>query len=331
LTGRINPFMPIEQTIPEALHDSGRTTWAILPSEALRYAGQTLLSRGLDHLDVVVNDRGSKKDVGSYTTSVETADHGIAALTQLARAKRPFFLWLHFFDVHEHAQVEATDPRLAEFAGPDALRSKAGRYHALVALTDREIGRFLEELERQGLADKTVVVFFTDHGESLGDDPRLPESHGRFVYNPLVHVPLAFRIPAVEGTALPDAVSLLDMPATVLELLAIDRPKVDGWSLLPLITADVATLGPRALPLHESDQWGVVAWPWKLMVRPRDNLIELYDLANDFDERTDLAERDPDQVRVLKALYAQFPPVKIDRSPAGREERERLARPPGRN
>ena len=54
--------------------------------------------------------------------------------------------------------------------------------------------------------------------------------------------------------------------------------------------------GTRPLVLNESDQYGVIAWPFKLMVRPGDNLTELYDLTEDFGEHNNLAEGAPRRV-----------------------------------
>src|SRR5690606_35820387 len=128
-------------------------------------------------------------------------------------------------------------------------------------------------------------VLFGDHGESLGEDRRLPDNHGRFVYEPLVRIPLVVVVPGAEPTRSDVPVSLLDLAPTVLDLL--DQPPLAGaWgrSLAPLMTAGAPAdlfASPRDLPLHESDQWGVVRWPLKLLVRPADNLVELYDVERD--------------------------------------------------
>ena len=65
-------------------------------------------------------------------------------------------------------------------------------------------------------------------------------------------------------------------------------------------------------------------------MRPKDNLVELYDLSRDPGERHDRAAREPDTVRKLKALYQSFPAVNLDRTRKGREQRDRLALPPRR-
>jgi hypothetical protein len=61
------------------------------------------------------------------------------------------------------------------------------------------------------------------------------------------------------------------------------------------------------------------------MVRREDNLVELYDLANDFGESRDLAKIEPERVRELLSVYAALSPVAIDRTSKGRRARDRVA------
>ena len=336
ITGVINPFRPIDTTLFEAVKRGGRATHAVLPREVLRYAGRNLLVRGLDHDDVIVND-DVQRDVSTHSSSTATTRRGLAALGRLAApGAPPFLLWLHYFDVHEHLQIESTDPDLvaAATAGGFDLATRAGKYRALVAVVDRQIGLFMAEVERRGLLDRTAVVFFSDHGESLGEDKRLPDNHGLYLYHPLVHVVLAVHVPGGVTGATDAPVTLLDITPTVLELFGIEPlPELGGRSLLPHLVAGAPAelvAERRALPLNETDQWGVILWPDKLLVRPLDNLIELYDLARDPGERDDRAAREPELVRKLKAEYQAFPPVALDRTRKGREKRDRLALPPRR-
>jgi hypothetical protein len=335
LTGHINPFQPLDRTLLEAIRGTGRATHAVLPREVLRYAGRTLLTRGLDRHDVVVNDR-EVRDVSRTSSSAQTTRLGLAALDKLARGDRPFFLWLHYFDVHEHRQVENRDPALAKVArerGFD-LTTPEGKYRGLLALVDRGIGEVARALEARGLAERTAILFFSDHGESLGEDQRLPDNHGLYVYQPLVHVPLAIQLPGATSGVDLAPVTLLDIAPTMLDLFGVEPwPGLAGRTLVPhLVDGAPGELlaAPRPISLNESDQWGVILWPKKLMVRPKDNLIELYDLERDPSERVDLAAREPGEVSRLKAIYQAFPPVELDRSRKAREKREQLARPPQR-
>ena len=327
VTGRWNPFQPISVTLFEALAATGRITHAILPREVLRYVPEALLTRGLGSFDRIVTD-GAQRDVGDRITAAVTTDKALAFLDR-AGAQR-FALWVHYFDVHEHAQLDVPADALAAVEpGP---WPSGHRYRALLGITDREIGRLLAQLEARGLADRTLVVFFSDHGESLGEDPRLPDRHGLVVYQALTHVPIAFVVPGVGAAGDDDEpVSLVDLAPTIAGLLgAPGLERLDGVDLSPNLLGAPAPLGDhdRVLVLNEQDQWAVVRWPWKLLVRPKDNLTELYDLAADPAERADQAATRPELVRELRACYGQFPAVPMDRTQEGRRWREAQAQPP---
>jgi arylsulfatase A-like enzyme len=208
-------------------------------------------------------------------------------------------------------------------------------YRALLAQIDREVGHLLDELAARQLAESTIVVFASDHGEALGEDPRLGDTHGRVAYGPLVRVPLAFRIPGVAPGQRTDSVSLVDIAPTLLALAGASeaiRP-LDGIDLVPALLDAPAALRPRdrAIVVHEELQWSVVEWPFQLLVKPADNLVELYELERDPAERDDLARALPEVVTRLRARFAQAPEVRIDRTPAGRAWREQRAQPPPRH
>jgi hypothetical protein len=330
VTGRFDPFVPLPTTLLEALQASGRVTHAIYPSETLRWVPATLLTRGLDAHDVVLSDKG-EEDIGRYTTSAEITDKALAFVRARAADKsKPFVLWAHYFDVHEHSTIDDDDPALAAVGGD--LGSVRGKYRALLSVIDRDIGRLVAELHADGLWDHTVIVFFADHGESLGEDPRLPDHHGMYVYNPLVHVPLAIRVPGLAPEVNHTSVSLIDVGPTVLDLFGLPPlAGADATSQLGHL-ADGAPPGivdkKRPLVMNESDQWGVLVWPDKLLFRPGDNLLELYDVERDFAELDNRAEAEPDRVRELRGIYAEFPRPSFDRSRKGRRWRERQAQPP---
>ncbi len=329
LTGRLDPFQPIATTLPEALRAADRRTYAAIPREVARYVGDTLLRRGVDRLTSVETDWGAT-DVGDHVSAGATTQAGIRALADAAGSQS--FIWLHYFDVHEHHQIKVTPAMLAavhDVGGPKALP-----YRALLAQIDRELGRVLDELAARKLADSTIVVFVSDHGEALGEDPRLGETHGRYVYPPLVRIPFALRVPGVAPAQRSDTASLVDLAPTLLSLVGAPTAMspLDGVDLVPALLDAPAALRPsdRALVLHEELQWSVVAWPYQLVVRPAENLVELYQLERDPGANGDLADALPDVVSRLKARYAEAPEVRVDRTPAGRAWRERQAQPPPR-
>lgn len=325
LTGRFDPFQLIATTLPEAFQSAGRTTFAALPAEVLRYAGEPLLARGIDKLVKVRTDRG-KADVGDHVSAPVTTGEGLKALDDLG--DKPGFVWVHYFDVHEHHQIDVPK-RLRDAVNPGAS-PKEHVYRALLRAIDNEIARLRAELEKRNLADRTIILFASDHGESLGEDPRLLATHGKVTYAPLVRVPLAFHIPGVAPAVRTEQISLVDLAPTLLALAGV-APKdmtLDGIDLVPVLLDAPDELRPphRPLAIHEELQWSVVDWPHQLIVRPTDNIVELYHLENDPTQNEDLSAALPDIVSRLKARFAEFPRVVVDRTPNGRSAREQLAR-----
>ena len=330
LTGQVDPFHTTAPTLAESLHEAGRVTHAVIPSEVIRYVGASILTRGLDGNDVLVNDK-ERRDIGTHSTSAETTRLGLRFVDRHSKSgdKKPFFLWLHYFDVHEHDELKAVDPKVREILGDNPARlRRSDRYRRIVGLVDEQVGVLLSGLRSRGQLENTLIVVVSDHGEGLGDDPRLPGNHGKYVYNPLVHVPLAIRIPGVPARTVERAVSVLDVYPTLLELAGTAPPAVVGQTLVPHLVAETppAWLAQRRpLPLNESDQFGVVVWPYKLMVRKAENLSELYDLSKDFAEQTNLAAAQPERVREMLAAYRSLPGVNVDRTNKGRRLRDRAA------
>ncbi len=235
---------------------------------------------------------------------------------------------LHYFDVHEHHQIDVPKPLLAR-VHPGAS-PVIHRYRALLRAIDDEVGHFLDALEARHLADRTIVVFVSDHGEALADDPRLLDTHGEVAYHALVRIMYALRVPGVVRGRRDDLVSLVDLAPTILALMDARTAMAprDAVDLVPaLLEAPVGRPEQRAIAIHEEQQWSVVEWPYQLLVKPADNLVELYDVEHDPTEHADLAADKPELVTHLRARNAEFPEVRVDRTPSGRTFREQQARP----
>jgi arylsulfatase A-like enzyme len=130
--------------------------------------------------------------------------------------------------------------------------------------------------------------------------------------------------------------TLVDLMPTLLSVLGIDaRTELDGLDLSPeLWGAGVGKpafweeLAARPLAMYESEQRGVVQWPYKLLYRPGDRVYELFDLEADPLERENLAaQREPLRVELAWSL-SQLPRVELDRTTSGRRARELAARQP---
>ncbi|MCA9647683.1 MAG: sulfatase-like hydrolase/transferase, partial [Myxococcales bacterium] len=114
----------------------------------------------------------------------------------LDRAEQPFFGWIFNFDVHNWRELdEAYVNERATTLGVGDKEDPIWRYRVVARAVDEEFGRLMRELDKRGLKDNTLVVIMADHGEALGRHGFWV--HSTFLWEGLVHVPLAVRIPGV--------------------------------------------------------------------------------------------------------------------------------------
>lgn len=151
---------------------------------------------------------------------------------------QPFFSVFNFGATHESnawrsaSDTLITDPSRVPVPGylpdTDSVRRHIARHYDNIATIDRKVGRILKQLEEDGLADETVVFFWSDHGDGL---PR----HKRWVYDSGIRVPLIVRWPGViePGTVNAELVSSVDFGPTVLSVAGVDVPRhMDGRPFL---------------------------------------------------------------------------------------------------
>jgi choline-sulfatase len=189
--------------LPEALKTAGYSTAAFI-------SGAPLLSKyGMSPGFDLYQDQFE----GSERKAANTAN---LALQWIAKAHHPYFAWIHFFDPH----AEYDPPK--EFAS----RFPEKPYDGEIAYVDQQIGRLMK------IADPNVLWIVTaDHGESLGEHGE--STHGVFVYNATLHVPLIIAGPKITKSERTDVVSLCDVAPTILAALKLKiPPKLDGTSLL---------------------------------------------------------------------------------------------------
>jgi Tfp pilus assembly protein PilF len=195
-------------------------------------------------------------------------------------ANSPFFLFLHLYDLHTPYDLPS-DPRLR--------RGETG-YEAELAYVDRVLGDFLAFLERRGLLSKSLIVFTSDHGEGL--DEHGESTHGYFVYESTLRVPLIFHWPAgakrVSQDRIAERASLLDVAPTILDALGLSRPiEMRGQSLITGKSTDET----YSESLYARDHFGCAALRtlrvgrYKYIDAPNP---ELYDLWSDPGESQNL-------------------------------------------
>ncbi len=192
------------------------------------------------------------------------------------------------------------------------------QYYAMIELIDDQFQRLLDAMEERGELANTLVIFTSDHGESLGDHG-LVEKGCRFMEG-MVRVPLVFALPGtVAADRRSDAlVELTDIAPTLLEIAGLTVPEsMHGISLLPILTDDdppehhrdyVRSEYRAAIADFGDDTFAsmICDGRWKLNVYHGHGLGELYDLVNDPDEFTNLwddaAHRDRKLDLLLKVL-----------------------------
>lgn len=231
------------------------------------------------------------------------------------------------------ASYAGGQPGFRDFTA-DQIQEIRAQYYAMVTLVDDEVGRILAELDEQGLADDTLVVFTSDHGELLGDHQMLLK--GPMMFDCSVKVPLLVRWPGrVEpGTVRDDIVEWIDLAPTLLD--AAGAPELggaQGRSLLPLLAPDPTVTGwqHREWALSEYRNSGAPYDPpvsttmlrsgqHKLVVHhgapttSRDRDGELYDLASDPDELINLFH-DPQSADLRRRLSDELIDVLVATEP----------------
>ena len=236
-----------------------------------------------------------------------TPPEDVRALYDDASIELPVnFMTEHPFDNGElviRDEQLAPTPRTA-----DRIRSEIADYYAMITHMDAQIGRILDALDEQGLAEETIVVFLADHGLAIGSHGLLGKQN---LYEHSMGAPLVFRLPRATGgspasapTTAPGSLDTLvyihDLYPTVCDLAGIDVPaSVTSRSLAPLLTGRPAHFSARDdLVLgYRHIQRALVTDRWKLIVYPEIDRVQLFDLAADPAEMHDLSREESARTR----------------------------------
>jgi arylsulfatase A-like enzyme/Tfp pilus assembly protein PilF len=298
---RNNGNFRLAETVPtlhSLLHDRGYDTAAFVSAYVLDR--RTGLARGFDTYDDHLDSAGGRaSDEDLERRGDRTA---LAARSWLsdraARApasRRPFFLWVHLYDPHD----PYTPPPPFDAPFPDRP------YDGEIAFDDDVIGSVLADLDRLGMRSSTIVAIAGDHGESLGEHGE--ETHAMFVYDAVLRVPMMIRWPGHLAPArFHDPVRSVDLAPTLVELAGLP-PLVDvqGSSLLPVGRHD-RTASPTLAYAETYFPLFFMNWAplrsieddrWKFVDAP---VPELYDLANDPAERSNLATQEPGRAGAMR-------------------------------
>jgi len=268
---------------------------------------KTNIQQGADEWDNdgALNIPESNHDIASPRIVKKT----LAKLDDLAKTSTKFAMLVHLFEPHstymEHEGYPITE------RGTDALAQK---YDYEIAYVDTKVGELLDALDANGLAKNTTVVLMSDHGEAFGVHRVAGQRmffHGQTLYNELLHVPLMFRVPEVAPRTVSDVVQLLDLSPTIANLFDVAPPASwQGRSLVPALEGKPLDPKPAfaemvSVPDWEHESRSLITADGKRHVLFDLTDWEIYDLAGDPAEKTNLVGSDPDADK-LKAQLTGF-------------------------
>lgn len=348
------------KTLAERLKDQGYTTHAVVANGAL--GTEFAFNQGFDsYLEPwkMAHLPEGKDPVGAEV--ITNLALSLADRIQQENGK-PYFLWVHYLDPHTPYQPPGEDaqrfqndefwkgdvriPIVAKekqemlaigqkqvLEGRDELAFYVARYDAEIHHVDGYIDRLLDQLARRGLLNKTITVFTSDHGESLGDHGYYFD-HGRFGFQTCVHVPLIVHYPGVlEPRVITEPVELIHLAPTILEAAGVALPDgawMQGRTLTPRLFGNPPVTDEDGHVYAYTEAGYEVANKWQKIVRderfkliyaqtrPEQRWIGgegvrfvLYDLKNDPGETKNVADQFPEDLTRLKRKLALW-----DRAPA---------------
>jgi arylsulfatase A-like enzyme len=301
--------------LAESLRAAGYSTAGFISNWTLKshLAGT---QRGFDHydeenFDLQRNSFGAdERDAGDVTA---------AALRWLeaAPADRPIFLWVHYSEPHSPYDLRGTTaPKGQGKSDGEGTRSKRYKYSSEVGYADYWIGRLLARAQKRLEPESTLLVFLSDHGESLGEHDYW--GHGKNTHWPNLRIPLVLRGPGLPaGKRVAAGASIVDVTPTVLDLLhlpalpgAAGQSVAGSWSRTDPDHHLRFAMGERPTALTKK---GREHYNHPLVISAHNDTAKaIYDFADDkivyYDLRADSAEEKP----------LAGPPVEM-RPPIGRQ------------
>jgi arylsulfatase A-like enzyme len=284
------------ETLPEALKSQGYETFALHGNPWLeeRFGFRQGFDRFLfrhwyeDTLDALTVNEG--------------------ALGWLDEKRRgPFFLYLHYMDVHSPWRPPAEFDRF----GP----GDRNKYDGSILYLDAGLKRLYAELKERGLTRNSWIVITADHGEEFGEHGNYKRGHGITLYQEVLRVPLIFHAPdAGRGRRVSRQVRLLDVAPTILDLLNLPVPEeMEGRSLGDDILGAASKEDLEAVSQVRVDDrrpardlLAVTTPSFKYVVDFISGAEELYDLKADPGETRNLAAANPAAAREFRERAQRF-------------------------
>lgn len=298
-------FNSAEQPQP---HDHGYDHWLATQNNAA--------PNHVNPVNFVRNGEPAGKLEGASSGII--VDEAIGWLRRRPDPRRPFFLtvWTH----EPHLPIESLPEFMAPYADLDDADLR--QHHGNVTQLDAAFGRLMGALDELGSRDATLVVFTSDNGpEGDGMTKRTRGSTGglrgrkRFTHEGGIRVPGLIRWPGhvQPGTQSEQPVIGTDLFTTLCDIVDIPLPRdrtIDGASLLPLFAGKpIERKEPLYWRNHLASAQSKVALrdgDWKIIGSDDLQTFELYNIREDWQETTDLAEREPERFASLKARLIAY-------------------------
>jgi arylsulfatase A-like enzyme len=221
-----------------------------------------------------------------------------------------FFVYMHYMDVHyPYYKPNSFKGRFSAYRGepvylngkPESISETQLEYTIAcydegVLHLDAVLERLVGILEREDLAGNTLVVLVSDHGDEFLEHGGL--GHGTTCYNELIDSFILFVNPALKAKVVESPVSLVDVFPTVVEWAGLPAERrMDGRSLSSYLKderADEKTPGQRIILSELGDKKAIIDGPWKFIYNLDSRSAELYSIAEDPEEKTNIAPTHPD-------------------------------------
>ncbi len=291
-------------TLAEMLKKRGYHTGAFIGAVILD--SKTLapgLDRGFDFYDNFPEHTETKARWGRVERrGMDVVKDAESWLT--AHPAGPHFVWVHLYDPHDPYEPPA----------PYSETYKDHLYDGEIAYADSALANFLGFVKKQGWYENALVVVVGDHGEGLGEHHE--NTHGIFLYDSTVHVPLIVKVPGrnTAGKVVDAQVRTMDIVPTALDLVHAPIPSgLDGAALKPYFGGDTTgrtAFGETDYPLRFG--WAplrsVRADGFKLIQAPRPELYDLHadpgELKNTYDAVNSTVVK---YQQLLATVYAKAP------------------------
>jgi arylsulfatase A-like enzyme len=258
-----------------------------------------------------------------YLTEALTLE-AIKAVEKAAAEKQPFYLYMAHYAIHAPWEK---DNRFYQKYIDRGLKPFEATLASMIEGMDKSLGDLMATLKRLGIEENTIILFMSDNGSPSQCPRNLPlRGHKLSPYEGGIREPMLVKWPGVTkpGSVCRDPVVIEDFFPTVLELAGATGSTlqtVDGVSFVPLLKGTGSTPVDRALVWHFPHNYdrqpysAIRVGNWKLVYHHTDRRRELFDLANDISEKSNLAAEQPAKVgelarqlaRLLKDRGAQMP------------------------